>query len=210
MQRLKQDVKHFHSPSQQVLHRKVPLTVFQCEAWFWIRYKGWSSWFQMFPITSKTNVSQENTAYDSFNVRVGSGPDAKAGMFPFISTRNVSQENTTYYNSNVRVTSGPDAKVLSMALSLYLGVGSGLAEAWLCFCNVWPLVRLETPKCFKTLCPNHSHLAMPGWVDQYWSRKGLAGCRPWGSSKMILGGLNLINHGDDLVGIQFWVSFFNC
>ena len=91
----------------------------------------------MFPITSKTNVSQENTAYDSFNVRVGSGPDAKAGMFPFISNRNVSQENTTYYNSNVRVTSGPDAKVLSMALSLHLGVGPGLAEAWLCFCNVW-------------------------------------------------------------------------
>ena len=32
----------------------------------------------MFPFTSKTNISQENATYDSCNVRVGSGPDAKA------------------------------------------------------------------------------------------------------------------------------------
>ena len=36
------DVKYFHSPSQRVLHRKVPLIIFQSKNWFWNRCKGWS------------------------------------------------------------------------------------------------------------------------------------------------------------------------
>ena len=130
----------FPFTSTTSVSHKCPTFHFPCEGWFWTSVKAAAVDVKSFH-SPPQQVFHINVPLSIFHVRVGSGPDAEAGLQPeaanvkcfHSSLQEMFQRRIPPIVFQCQSWFWTKCKGLSMASSLHLRVGPGLAEAWLCF-----------------------------------------------------------------------------